>query len=66
MLYMAQGLNSCPLQWKLGVLTTGPPGKSLTQHFKALSADPVLYQQKPGSLAQRLTLGPAVGNYSCF
>ena len=23
-----QGSNSCPLQWKLGVLTTGPPGKS--------------------------------------
>ena len=24
-----QGLNPCPLQWKRGVLTTGPPGKSL-------------------------------------
>ena len=24
-----QGLNPCPLQWKPGVLTTGPPGKSL-------------------------------------
>ena len=23
-----QGLNLCPLQWKRGVLTTGPPGKS--------------------------------------
>ena len=23
-----QGLNPCPLQWKPGVLTTGPPGKS--------------------------------------
>ena len=23
-----QGLNLCPLQWKHGVLTTGPPGKS--------------------------------------
>ena len=21
-----QGLNLCPLQWKCGVLTTGPPG----------------------------------------
>ena len=24
-----QALNLCPLQWKRGVLTTGPPGKSL-------------------------------------
>ena len=24
-----QGLNLCPLQWECGVLTTGPPGKSL-------------------------------------
>ena len=24
-----QGSNSCPLQWKHGALTTGPPGKSL-------------------------------------
>ena len=24
-----QGLNPCPLQWKWGVLITGPPGKSL-------------------------------------
>ena len=23
-----QGLNPCPLQWKRGVLSTGPPGKS--------------------------------------
>ena len=23
-----QRLNPCPLQWKCGVLTTGPPGKS--------------------------------------
>ena len=23
-----QGSNPCPLQWKCGVLTTGPPGKS--------------------------------------
>ena len=29
-----QGLNLCPLQWKCGVLTTGPPGKSLTGVFK--------------------------------
>ena len=27
-----QGLNLCPLQWKHGVLTTGPPGKS--QNFQ--------------------------------
>ena len=25
-----QGLNLCPLHWKHGVLTPGPPGKSLT------------------------------------
>ena len=24
-----QGWNPCPLQWKCGILTTGPPGKSL-------------------------------------
>ena len=24
-----QGLNPCPLHWEHGVLTTGPPGKSL-------------------------------------
>ena len=23
-----QGSNPCPLQWKRGVLTAGPPGKS--------------------------------------
>ena len=27
-----QGSNPCPLHWKRGVLTTGPPGKS-TNHF---------------------------------
>ena len=26
-----QGSNPCPLQWKYGVLTTGPPGKSLSR-----------------------------------
>ena len=28
-----QGSNLCPLQWKYGVLTTGPPGKSHGQVF---------------------------------
>lgn len=28
-------LNLCPLQWRLGVLTTAPPGKSLTCNFLA-------------------------------
>ena len=28
-----QGPNPCPLQWKCGVLTTGPPGKSYTSVF---------------------------------
>ena len=27
-------LNPCPQQWKRGVLTTGPPGKSLKAHFQ--------------------------------
>ena len=30
-----QKLNLCPLQWKLGVLTSGRPGNSLYQHFKS-------------------------------
>ena len=25
---LPQGTNPCPLQWKYGVLTTGPPEKS--------------------------------------
>ena len=32
-----KGLNLCPLQWKHGVLTTGPPGKSPKRSF--LSSD---------------------------
>ena len=28
-----QGSNPCPLQWKCGVLTTGPPGKSQVLAF---------------------------------
>ena len=28
-IFSDQGLNLCPLHWKLGVLTTGPPGKFL-------------------------------------
>ena len=28
-----QGSNSCPLEWKHGVLTTGPPGKSQVFFF---------------------------------
>ena len=28
-----EGLNLCLLQWKHGVLTTGPPGKSSAVHF---------------------------------
>ena len=27
-----QGLNLCPLHWKLRVLTSGPPGKSLKRY----------------------------------
>ena len=29
-----QGLNPCLLQWKCGVLTTGPPGKSQEVNFR--------------------------------
>ena len=32
--FLDLGLNLCPLWWKLGALTTGPPGRSLTEHFK--------------------------------
>ena len=36
-----QGLNPCPLQWKLRVSTTGPPGKSelsfVYLHFQILT-----------------------------
>ena len=31
----------CPLQWKLGVLTTGPPGKSLRAFLNSLFLSPV-------------------------
>ena len=30
------GIELVPLQWKLGVLTTGPPGKSPHLYFKIL------------------------------
>ena len=29
MLVACPGIDPCPLQWKCGVLTTGPPGNSL-------------------------------------
>ena len=32
--HLDQGLNLCPQQWKLRVLTIGPPGKSLCFSFK--------------------------------
>ena len=31
--FTKQGSNSCPLHWKHGVLSTGPPGKSLRESF---------------------------------
>ena len=31
---LPQGLNPWPLQWKCGVLTTGPPAKSFLLHFQ--------------------------------
>ena len=33
-LFPDQGSNPCPLHWELGVLTTGPSGKSLLYNFK--------------------------------
>ena len=36
-----QGSNPCPLQWKLGVLTVGPPGDS--QRWATLSREDVLF-----------------------
>lgn len=40
-LFHDQGLNQCPLLWKRGVLTAGPPGKSavklyLLEHLSGL------------------------------
>ena len=40
-----QGLNLRPLQWKLGVLTTGPPGKP--RHY---------YYYSPLSVEKRVNL----------
>ena len=36
-LWDPQGLNPCPQQWRHGILTTGPPGNSLTSFFNAQS-----------------------------
>lgn len=33
-----QGSNPCPMQWKLGILTPGPPGKSAAT-FSAVSLE---------------------------
>ena len=44
-LFPYQGLNLCPLHWKGGVLTTGPPGKSLSWLFLLLS--PLLQTLRP-------------------
>ena len=38
-----QGLNPHPLQWKCGVLTTGPPGKSLLSFLKYILYFQTLY-----------------------
>ena len=35
--FPSQGLNPCPLHWKHGVLTTGPPGKSSLWSFNSQS-----------------------------
>ena len=44
-----QGWNPRPLHWKHGVLTTGPPGKSLLAFFKSLG----LFSKVRGSERER-------------
>ena len=48
-----QGLNLCPLQWKLKVLTTGPPGKS--------QLCPFLFQEAENP---KVTVFCKIGNWS--
>ena len=54
-----QGLNPCPLHWEPGVVTTGPPRKSLPLHFKL----------QPCSVAHKTfphTPCPSMSMYSCL
>ena len=44
-LVLDQGQNLCPLQWKHGVLTTGPPGKSQGSLELILECFPLCYLQ---------------------
>ena len=39
--------NPCPLQWKCGVLTTGPPGKSFIHDFELKSLFVTYIESKP-------------------
>ena len=54
------GLNLCPLQWKAGVLTTGPPGKShLVTHFASSPKQTNKYARKhPMTQTSQLLLSP--------
>ena len=51
-----QGSNLCPLQWKRGVLTTGPPGKS-SAALQWLRGQ----RESPGSSRNLVSDYPAVG-----
>ena len=46
-----QGLNLCPLQWKRGVLTTGPPGKSPSANLKLKPKSFMMAWRAPQGLA---------------
>ena len=39
-IFPSQRSNLYPLQWKLGVVTTGSPGKCLKASFKAIQSNP--------------------------
>ena len=67
-----QGLNPCPLHWKYGVLTTGPPGKSqarpcggisdsslpLTPRIPAISKSSPLSPSPPAACPRHRHLSP--------
>ena len=54
--FPSQGSNLCPLQWKRGVLTTGPPRKS-SATLQWLRAQ----RESPGSSRNLVSDYPAVG-----
>ena len=48
-----QGWNPCPLKWKRGVLTTGPPGRSM---------EPCTLDSPPRASPNRLLTSPSLPN----